>query len=75
MYSVDFSHLATVPAESGVLASGAPLLRAGQVAFSRGGLEQGIRGAHCHFASVRVPGSVLDPSSNSFESSQLCVAT
>lgn len=31
LYSVDFSHLATVPAESGVLASGAPPLKAGKL--------------------------------------------
>lgn len=31
LYAVDFSRLATVPAESGVLASGAPLLKAGKL--------------------------------------------
>lgn len=31
LYSVDFSHLATVPAESGVLASNVPLLKAGKL--------------------------------------------
>lgn len=29
LYTVDFSHLATVPAESGVLMSDAPQLKAG----------------------------------------------
>lgn len=33
LYSVDFSHLANVPAESGVLASDAPLLKAGKLAL------------------------------------------
>lgn len=33
LYSVDFSHLANVPAESGVLASNAPLLKAGKLAL------------------------------------------
>lgn len=31
LYSVDLSHLATVPAESGVLASDEPLLKAGKL--------------------------------------------
>lgn len=31
LYSVDFSHLATAPAESGVLASDVPLLQAGKL--------------------------------------------
>lgn len=34
MYAVDFSRLATVPAESGVLASGAPLLKAGKLPWA-----------------------------------------
>lgn len=73
LHSVDFQRLATVAAESGVLARPCKSAKSGQVAFSRGGLERRIRGAHCHFASVHVPGSVLDPNSNSFESSQaLC---
>lgn len=55
LYTVDSSHLATVPAESGVLASDVPLAKCGWVAFSRGGLEQWLRGACCHFASVHLP--------------------
>lgn len=31
LYAVDFIHLARVPAESGVLASDAPLLKAGEL--------------------------------------------
>ncbi len=31
LYSVDFSHLTTAPAESGVLASDVPLLKAGKL--------------------------------------------
>lgn len=31
LYTVDFSHLATVPAESGVLESDVPLLKAGKL--------------------------------------------
>lgn len=63
--------LATVPAESGVRCTSA---QSGQVAFSRGGLEQRIRRAHCYFASVQVPGSVLDQNCDCFECSQLCAA-
>lgn len=55
LYTVDFSHLASAPAESGVLASDVPLAKSGRVAFSGGGLEQWLRGARCHFASVHLP--------------------
>lgn len=60
LYSVDFSHLANVPAESGVLTSNTPLLSVAKLHLVEADQHRGLEDP-LSFSSVHVPGSVLTP--------------